>query len=116
MAGESDRFLIDTINMAFPSWVGHSFTLQGIVAKMVVFDLLINGIIETDSGLGRHFVLTHVTPSTLKAFNLTDFGEEWSLGIQSVQGVPGSLIRWGRKGLAFRTDGDQVFFVTFPYP
>jgi hypothetical protein len=48
----------------------------------------------------------------LKAFNATTFLQTGSLSIPGVSGSPGSFIKWGNDGLAFRTTGNQIFLVS----
>jgi hypothetical protein len=63
---------------------------------------------------GRVYFLTKTNSSvrTLKAFDLTTFVQVGSLTISGVSGVPGSLIKWGDDGLAFRTSDGQIFLVS----
>ena len=70
--------------------------------------------VKSDATLGRVFSLTREGfPGTLniRAF---DANTQQLLGSENIPGVtgdPGSLIRWGSKGLAFRTSGGQVFVI-----
>ncbi|MBV9470306.1 MAG: hypothetical protein JOZ57_13800, partial [Abitibacteriaceae bacterium] len=70
------------------------------------------GLVEPDATVNRVFVLTGSGSTlTLHAFDPATFLEVGSLDITGVNGTPGSLIRWGFNGLAFRTSGDQVFLI-----
>jgi hypothetical protein len=65
-----------------------------------------------DSTTQRVFFVTGSgSNTTLQAFDQNTFIPAGSLSIPGVIGDPGSLIRWGTNGLAFRTSGNQVFFV-----
>lgn len=50
-------------------------------------------------------------PAQLIAFDLRTFLQVGLVNIPGVQGRPGSLLRWGTNGLAFRTTRNQVFLV-----
>jgi hypothetical protein len=53
-----------------------------------------------------------LSPSvTIYAFERQTFLPVGFLTIANVSGKPGSFIRWGTDGLAFRTSGNQVFFL-----
>lgn len=72
--------------------------------------------VKPDSALGRTFFLIPTGGPSVKvsAYDLTT---QQLLGTEEVPGVSGSpsnLIRWGEKGLAFRTTGGQVFLVESP--
>lgn len=63
-------------------------------------------------GDGRAFFLTGSGATlTLRAYDVQTFLPAGTLDIPGVSGSPGSLIRWGRNGLAFRTSGNQVFLI-----
>jgi Calx-beta domain len=47
----------------------------------------------------------------LRAFNLTNFLPVGFVNIGGVSGTPGSLVRWGSNGLAFRTSNRQLFLI-----
>ncbi len=69
-------------------------------------------LLEPDSENGRVFFLTGSGSTwTLRAFDRTTFLQVASLTVPGVSGTPGSLIRWGEDGLAFRTSGGQVFLI-----
>src|SRR5262249_41401808 len=75
------------------------------------------GLVKADTTVGRVFYLTQNTPPstttwTLHVFDIDSFAPNGSLDIPGVNGNPGSLIRWGGDGLAFRTDASQVFLIT----
>jgi DNA-binding beta-propeller fold protein YncE len=67
-----------------------------------------------DAALGRVFYLTR-DPATatwsLRAFDTATRGLLGSGSITGVNGTPGSLVRWGARGLAFRTSAGQIFLV-----
>jgi len=70
-----------------------------------------SGLVEPDSTVGRTFFLTGSgSTRTLYAFDQETFVPLESLTIPGVSGTPGSLIRWGADGLAFRTD-TQLFLI-----
>ena len=61
----------------------------------------------------RIYFLAGTGSSTiLRAYNLTTLIQTASLTIPTVSGTPGSLIKWGNDGLAFRTSGNQVFLLS----
>jgi len=65
-----------------------------------------------DSTLNMAFFITGVGPSTtIHSFNLTTQALIGSITISSATGKPQKLIRWGQNGLAFITDGGQVFLI-----
>jgi len=73
------------------------------------------GLVKADSTVGRVFYLSqNPAPSTwtVQIFDIDTFAPNGSLNIPGVNGNPSSLIRWGTNGLAFRTDGNQVFLIT----
>jgi len=75
------------------------------------------GLVKADSTVGRVFYLSQdPAPSTwtVQVFDVDTFAPNGSLKIPGVNGNPGSLIRWGTNGLAFRTDSNQVFLITSP--
>jgi streptogramin lyase len=82
-----------------------------------------SGLVVPHASAGRVYMLTPgpvANSVTIFAFNSTTFVPLASQTIQGVSGTPGSFIRWGTDGLAFRTTGNQIFFLrtsTFqPYP
>ena len=65
-----------------------------------------------DSTLSRAFFLSSGSGSaTITSFNLTNFVQVDSMTIPNVTGTAQRLIRWGQNGLAFNTDGGQVFLI-----
>jgi hypothetical protein len=71
-------------------------------------------LVVPDPAANRVYFLTGSGSSTLslKAFNLTTFIPTGTLSIPGVSGDPGSFIKWGDDGLAFRTTGNQVFLLS----
>jgi len=66
-----------------------------------------------DSSVNQVYFLTGSGASTvLKSYDRSTFLQTGSLAIPTVSGTPGSLIKWGPGNLAFRTSGNQIFFVT----
>jgi hypothetical protein len=69
-----------------------------------------SGLMVPDSTLNKAFFLTGTSPVvTITSFDLTTFGQIDSIIVNNVTGNPQRLIRWGQNGLAFNTDGGQVF-------
>lgn len=70
------------------------------------------GLVVPDSASGRVYFLTGIGSSTLtlKAFDLNTMTQTGTLNITGVSGNPGSFIKWGANGLAFRTP-TQVFLI-----
>jgi Calx-beta domain len=65
-----------------------------------------------DSANNRAFFLTGGSPNfQLKAFDLNTFLPVGFVNISGVNTQPGSLVRWGTNGLAFRTISRQVFLI-----
>jgi thrombospondin type 3 repeat protein len=67
-------------------------------------------LVAADATVGRVFYLTG--DKTLRAFDLTTRQQLGAVAI-NFEGAPGSLIRWGPKGLAFRTSTGRVHLVEF---
>jgi hypothetical protein len=70
-----------------------------------------------DVTIGRVFSLTKDGFPETWSIRAFDPNTEHLLGSKNIPGVtgdPGNLIRWGSKGLAFRTTGKQVFLVESP--
>jgi sugar lactone lactonase YvrE len=87
-------------------------------AKIPVGTFAASGPVRPDSALGRVFFATGgdsfgTTAGTvvLKAFDPATFIEVDSLTISGVTGAPASLVRWGAKGLAFRTTGGRIYII-----
>lgn len=68
-----------------------------------------SGPVEADGVLGKVFFLQG---TSLQTFDIATFVLENSTPIAGMSGTPGSLIRWGDDGLAFRTSGGQVFLIS----
>jgi Calx-beta domain/Domain of unknown function (DUF4214) len=73
-----------------------------------------SGLVVPDPANNRVYFLTGSPSSTLtlKAFNLNTFMPTGTLSIPGVSGTPGSFIKWGSDGLAFRTTGNQIFLLS----
>lgn len=74
-------------------------------------------LVKPDAAGGRVFFLTREGFSETWKIRAFDPNTQQVLGSENVPGVtgdPGSLIRWGSKGLAFRTTGGQVFLIESP--
>jgi hypothetical protein len=74
-----------------------------------------------DSTIGRMFFLVTENPfccnGSIYKINAFDLNTQQLLGTETIPGVTGSphnLVRWGAKGLAFWTEGGQVFLVESP--
>ncbi len=67
--------------------------------------------VAPDSILGKTFFLFDGSPYTVSAFDQSTFRPLGSLSIQGNSGTSSSLIRWGTNGLAFRTNGAQLFLI-----
>ncbi len=83
----------------------------------------ITGLVVPDSASGRVYFLSwsSLSPTvTIFGFDNQKFLPVNYLVIPNVNGTPGSFIRWGADGLAFRTTGNQVYFFHIsslhPYP
>jgi hypothetical protein len=72
-----------------------------------------SGPMVPDSTLNKAFFLTGGgSPTvTITSFDLKLFTPINSITVNSVTGNPQRLIRWGQNGLAFNTDGGQVFLI-----
>ncbi len=73
-----------------------------------------SSLVLPDSSANRVYFLvrTDVSTCTLKEFDQTTFVQTGSLTITGTSGNPGSLIKWGSNGLAFRTSGNQVYLLS----
>ena len=75
-------------------------------------------LVRPDAAIGRVFFLTRdgMAPEiySIRAFDRITLQQLGSVEIPGVSETPSSLIRWGSKGLAFRTSGNQVFIVQDP--
>jgi hypothetical protein len=65
-------------------------------------------LVRPATDIGRVFFLTD---DTVRVFDGATFVPLDTLEVPDLEGDPGSLIRWGAAGLAFRTDADQVFII-----
>ena len=72
-----------------------------------------SGRMVPDSSLNKAFFLTGIgSPTvTIKSLDLNLFTQIGSISISGVIGNPVRLIRWGQNGLAFNTDGGQIFII-----
>lgn len=69
-------------------------------------------LVEPDATNGRVFTLAFDGALSTWMIRAYDASTLQSLGVEivsEISGDPGSLLRWGSKGLAFRTSGGQVF-------
>jgi hypothetical protein len=57
------------------------------------------------------FVNASVLPNIIEAFNFTTHPLIGSIPIPAITGNPRRLIRWGQNGLAFNTDGGQIYLI-----
>jgi hypothetical protein len=65
-----------------------------------------------DSTINAAFFITGGgSTAVIQSFNLTTQALIGSITISNVTGNPQKLIRWGQNGLAFNTDGGQVFLI-----
>jgi hypothetical protein len=87
-----------------PGNTGPTFTLPGTF-----------GFPAPDGALSRVFYLVNDAGTwSIKAFDMgsrLEIGSGAPSSIASVNGMPGNLIRWGPKGLAFRTSAGQIYVV-----
>lgn len=77
----------------------------------------VGNLVKSDATIGRVFFLTGDGSSGIWSIRAFDPNTRQLLGNENIPGVtgdPGSLIRWGSKGLAFRTTGGQVFLIESP--
>lgn len=83
-------------------------TLLGTVALPVPF----GNLVVADAALNRVFYLTLNSGTwEIRGFDITTRALLSSEALPGVSGTPGNLIRWGARGLAFRTSSGQVFLV-----
>jgi hypothetical protein len=77
------------------------------------FPFLGRTLVEPDVDAERVYFLSG---DTLFVFDLDTFTlVSPPFSVPGVLGTPGSLIRWGADGLAFRTDADQLFLLRPPF-
>jgi hypothetical protein len=101
---------------------GLIYTTSGRVIDPVVRSVLgtfslpttFDNLVEADSAIGRVFFLNSFGRWTIRAFDMATRQQLGGVTVSGVTGDPGSLIRWGSKGLVFRTSGGQVFLVESP--
>jgi sugar lactone lactonase YvrE len=80
------------------------------------FSGVANSSFTTDSSVGRAYFLTGSQVSTnysvvLRAFDINTFLQVGSLTVSGINGPVTSLVRWGSNGLAFSTQGGQLFLI-----
>ena len=82
-------------------------------SKTLVGTLNTSGLVCPDAALKRAWVLSTSRSGVnkLKAFNTDTFLEVASQPLPDIEGTPTRLIRWGKTGLAFRTNGGQVVII-----
>jgi hypothetical protein len=69
-------------------------------------------LVAPDGATGRVFFLTRTDSGhRLTAYDVRTFLPLGSLAIPGVSGRASRLLRWGTDGLAFRTDGGQIFLI-----
>ena len=117
-----------TSNIGFPSTKikfdnGRVYGSTGHVINPVTGTLLgtfsgLSGVLPfaPDSAVGRAYYLTGSQASTnysvtIRAFDINTFLQVGNLTIPGINGEVGPLVRWGSNGLAFSTQGGQLFIV-----
>ena len=71
--------------------------------------------VAVDTANGRIFFLTgEFGQVQIRAFDINTFLPLGFINIQGVGGTPGSLVRWGTNGLAFRTTVRQLVLIQTP--
>ena len=65
-------------------------------------------LVVSEPALNRVF---YQSSNTIRAFDTGSGTEVGNATVAGATGTPGSLIRWGAKGLAFRTSDGQIFMV-----
>jgi hypothetical protein len=77
-----------------------------------------SGLMVPDSTMNAAFFLGQTsqqqgtTNFTIESFDLTHLTPTNSLVVTNVSGTPIRLIRWGSNGLAFNTNGSQIFLIS----
>jgi hypothetical protein len=74
-------------------------------------------VVEPDLATGRVFFIARLGISDrcrIWAFDISNRQLLGTLDVSGVTGEPGTLIRWGARGLAFRTNSGQVVLVEAP--
>jgi hypothetical protein len=103
-------FGVDIEYDSFNDWIyATSGRVIDPVQTIIVGTIGASGPVEPDAENGLVF---YVAGSEVQAFDATTFVPLGSLDIPGMSGSPASLIRWGDRGLAFRTTGDQVFLLS----
>ncbi len=67
-----------------------------------------------DSSRNRIYFLvssSYQSNYVINAYEIDTFRPVGYINLQSINGTPTSLVRWGADGLAFRTTGNQIFLV-----
>ncbi len=78
----------------------------------------VSGLMVPDSTLNAAFFLGQTGSQlgggsfTIESFNQTQFTPVAEITIPNVKGNPLRLIRWGQDGLAFNTDGGEVYIIS----
>jgi uncharacterized repeat protein (TIGR01451 family) len=88
-------------------------TVVGTFSLPSTFDNLV----VADASVGRAFFLNNDGFSgawNIRVFDLTTRQPLGGAILQGVTGTPGSFIRWGAKGLAFRTSTGQIHLIQSP--
>jgi hypothetical protein len=135
---ELDTFAIDSSGIVVGSSIGNLISGYGVeikfdggriyatsgqvvdpVAGTLVGTLSLNGTASSpvpDDKAGRVFFLTQSfeapETATIQAFDPNTLAQTGSLDVPGISSSPSSLVRWGTNGLAFRTNGNQVFVLT----
>ena len=64
--------------------------------------------------LTSHFIIGPGPNVTITAYDLNTFLPVGTISIPGFNGSPGSLVRWGTNGLAFRTSDRKIFLIESP--
>ena len=101
-------------DLHFDSGTGLLYTDGGQIVRPTDATILgtfnASGLVATDSGLNRVFILGQMPAQTgdfsdftIESFNQTSFAPIDSITISHVVGTPSAFVRWGTNGLAFVT-------------
>jgi sugar lactone lactonase YvrE len=71
-------------------------------------------LVASDAKAGRVYYLGNDGGFVLRVFDNKTFLQVGELRLPSVTGTASSLVRWGADGLAFRTNGGQVYLLRHP--
>jgi DNA-binding beta-propeller fold protein YncE len=109
------NILIAAGDFALENGVMYAFNGQAYdpEAETVLGSFATSGLVVSDAAASRVYYLSwnQLSPEVdIFAFDSSTFLPVSFLTIQGISGTPGSFIRWGADGLAFRTTGNQVFF------